>query len=757
MRYRITAKRAAVVVALLSPLLPVLLAVPPAYAAVSVPVRVNANGTSFTDGAGRIWSADRAYSTGSWGYDTLYGSSSTSSPIAGTTDDTLYQSYNLFNNWTGYKFDVANGTYQVTLKMVEDWANAAGQRKFDVRVESSTVLTAFDIFASCGAFSACDRTFTATVGDGQLNVQFNMNGGANYATVSAIEVTGSGGGGGDTTPPSAPTNLHATGTTSSSVSLAWTASTDNVAVTGYDVFRGSTKVATATTTSFTDSGLAASTTYTYTVKARDAAGNVSATSNQISATTQPAGGGDATPPSAPTNLHATGTTSSSVSLAWTASTDNVAVTGYDVFRGSTKVATATTTSFTDSGLAASTTYTYTVKARDAAGNVSAASNQISATTQAGGGGGNKLVGYFVDWGVYARNYHVKNIDTSGSAAKLNVINYAFGNVTNGQCAIGDSYADYDRFYDAASSVDGVADSWDAGALRGSFNQLRKLKVKYPNLKVVYSFGGWTWSSGFGQAAANPAAFADSCYNLIHDPRWNGVFDGIDIDWEYPNACGNTCDSSGSAAFRNLMAAIRNRFGSGSLVTAAITADGTSGGKIDAADYGGAAQYVNWYNVMTYDFFGAWAASGPTAPHSPLTSYSGIPVAGFYADNAIQKLKSKGIAGSKLLLGIGFYGRGWTGVTQSTPGGSATGPAPGTYEQGIEDYKVLRSSCPPTGTVAGTSYSFCSGQWWSYDTPGTIAGKMSYAKNQGLAGSFFWELSGDTTGGELITALKNGLG
>jgi chitinase len=662
MRYRITAKRAAVVVALLSPLLPVLLAVPPAYAAVSVPVRVNANGTSFTDGAGRIWSADRAYSTGSWGYDTLYGSSSTSSPIAGTTDDTLYQSYNLFNNWTGYKFDVANGTYQVTLKMVEDWANAAGQRKFDVRVESSTVLTAFDIFASCGAFSACDRTFTATVGDGQLNVQFNMNGGANYATVSAIEVTGSGGGGGDTTPPSAPTNLHATGTTSSSVSLAWTASTDNVAVTGYDVFRGSTKVATATTTSFTDSGLAAS-----------------------------------------------------------------------------------------------TTYTYTVKARDAAGNVSAASNQISATTQAGGGGGNKLVGYFVDWGVYARNYHVKNIDTSGSAAKLNVINYAFGNVTNGQCAIGDSYADYDRFYDAASSVDGVADSWDAGALRGSFNQLRKLKVKYPNLKVVYSFGGWTWSSGFGQAAANPAAFADSCYNLIHDPRWNGVFDGIDIDWEYPNACGNTCDSSGSAAFRNLMAAIRNRFGSGSLVTAAITADGTSGGKIDAADYGGAAQYVNWYNVMTYDFFGAWAASGPTAPHSPLTSYSGIPVAGFYADNAIQKLKSKGIAGSKLLLGIGFYGRGWTGVTQSTPGGSATGPAPGTYEQGIEDYKVLRSSCPPTGTVAGTSYSFCSGQWWSYDTPGTIAGKMSYAKNQGLAGSFFWELSGDTTGGELITALKNGLG
>src|SRR5919198_5759746 len=107
-----------------------------------------------------------------------------------------------------------------------------------------------------------------------------------------------------------------------------------------------------------------------------------------------------------------------------------------------------------------------------------------------------------------------------------------------------------------------------------------------------------------------------------------------------------------------MWALRPRFGSGNRVTAAITADGTSGGKIDAADYAGAAQYVNWYNVMSYDFFGAFDADGPTAPHSPLTSYDGIPTAGFHTDAAIQKLKSKGIASSKLLLGIGFYGRGW---------------------------------------------------------------------------------------------------
>ncbi|NUP04028.1 MAG: chitinase, partial [Nonomuraea sp.] len=562
----------------------------------------------------------------------------------------------------------------------------------------------------------------------------------------------------DTTAPSVPGNLRSTGVTNTSVALAWDASTDNVKVTGYEIYRGGTLVTTVTGTTYNDTGLTASTTYAYTVRARDAAGNRSADSNQVSATTTGGGGTDNTAPSVPGNLRSTGVSGNSVSLTWDASTDNVKVTGYEIYRGGTLVTTVTGTSHTDTGLAANTTYTYTVRARDEAGNRSANSNQVSATTTGGGGGGgNKVLGYFVQWGVYQRGYHVKNIDTSGSAAKLTHINYAFGNVQNGQCTIGDSYADYDRFYQAGESVDGVADTWDAGALRGSFNQLRKLKKKYPNLKVLFSFGGWTWSGGFGQAAQNPTAFADSCYKLVEDPRWADVFDGIDIDWEYPNACGLTCDTSGPAAFKNVMSALRSRFGSNNLVTAAITADGNDGGKIDAADYGGAAQYVDWYNVMTYDFFGAWDAQGPTAPHSPLTSYSGIPIAGFYTDNAIQKLKSKGVPASKLLLGIGFYGRGWTGVTQSAPGGTATGPAPGTYEQGIEDYKVIKTRCPATGTVAGTAYAYCGNQWWSYDTPSTIGGKMSYSKNQGLGGAFFWELSGDTTNAELLTAMKNGLG
>ncbi|WP_431898015.1 glycosyl hydrolase family 18 protein [Micromonospora haikouensis] len=371
-------------------------------------------------------------------------------------------------------------------------------------------------------------------------------------------------------------------------------------------------------------------------------------------------------------------------------------------------------------------------------------------------GGKKVVGYFAEWGVYGRNYHVKNIHTSGSAAKLTHILYAFGNTTGGRCAIGDSYADYEKAYTAADSVDGVADTWDQ-PLRGSFNQLRKLKKMYPHIKVIWSFGGWTWSGGFTQAAQNPAAFAESCYNLVEDPRWADVFDGIDVDWEYPNACGLTCDTSGPNAFKNVISALRSKFGSSALVTAAITADGSNGGKIDATDYAGAIGNLNWLMPMTYDYFGAFNAQGPTAPHSPLYSYTGIPQAGFNSDAAIQKLKGKGIPADKLLLGIGFYGRGWTGVTQSAPGGSATGAAPGTYEAGIEDYKVLKNTCPATGTVGGTAYAKCGSNWWSYDTPSTIGGKMTYAKNQGLGGAFFWELSGDTTNGELIGAIRGGLG
>src|SRR5947208_15241016 len=117
------------------------------------------------------------------------------------------------------------------------------------------------------------------------------------------------------------------------------------------------------------------------MKPIDAAGNLSAASNTLSVTTS-AASGDTTPPSAPSGLASSNVTSSSVTLSWSASTDNVGVTGYDVLRGGAVIGSATSTSFTDNSVQSSTTYSYTVRAKDAAGNLAAQSSPLSAPTPA---------------------------------------------------------------------------------------------------------------------------------------------------------------------------------------------------------------------------------------------------------------------------------------------------------------------------------------------------------------------------------------
>ncbi len=198
----------------------------------------------------------------------------------------------------------------------------------------------------------------------------------------------------DSTPPTAPASLTATASGSSTINLNWTAATDNVGVTGYRIERCQgagcttfTQVATSTGTTFSNTGLAASTSYSYRVRAVDAAGNAGAYSPVATAIT--AAAADTTPPTAPSGFTANASSSSAINLSWTASTDNVGVTGYRVERctganctGFAQVATPTTTTFGDTGLAGSTSYSYRVRAVDAAGNLSAYSSVASATTAA---------------------------------------------------------------------------------------------------------------------------------------------------------------------------------------------------------------------------------------------------------------------------------------------------------------------------------------------------------------------------------------
>ncbi len=197
----------------------------------------------------------------------------------------------------------------------------------------------------------------------------------------------------DTTPPTAPSNLTATPVNSSQINLAWTASTDAGGIHGYSVERCMTTSCTfaviapyVTSTTYNDTGLSAGVSYSYRVRASDTAGNLSDYSNVATASTPPA---DTQAPTTPTNLTATPASGTQINLSWTASTDDVAVTAYLLERcqGSgcssfTQIASVGDVTYSDSGLSAGTSYTYRVRATDAAGNLSDYSTSVSATTTA---------------------------------------------------------------------------------------------------------------------------------------------------------------------------------------------------------------------------------------------------------------------------------------------------------------------------------------------------------------------------------------
>ena len=172
----------------------------------------------------------------------------------------------------------------------------------------------------------------------------------------------------DVTPPSVPSALFLTVKSASEIDVTWVAATDNVAVAGYYIYQNTNLIATvsSTPTTYANTGLAANTSYAYTVAAFDAAGNVSGQSFSVSATTQPP---DTTPPTVPGNFVAKPVSVSEVDLSWFGSTDNVGVAGYNVYRNGTQIASTASTTYADTGLASDTSYTYGVAAYDAAGNV----------------------------------------------------------------------------------------------------------------------------------------------------------------------------------------------------------------------------------------------------------------------------------------------------------------------------------------------------------------------------------------------------
>jgi chitinase len=617
-------------------------------------------------------------------------------------------------------------------------------------------------------------------------------------------------------PPTAPGTPRATAVTVRTATLDWTPATaGDHPVTGYEILSRGAVVGTASSTSGTVTGLAPATAYTFTVRAKDTRGNTGPESPPVTVTTvDPAS--DPNPPTAPGNLRSTGVTSSSVSLAWNAATDDKGVVAYDVYKAGalTRTVPGDATGVTVSGLGPANPYTFTVRARDAADNASPPSNALTVTTADLAQGRHLKVGYFAQWGIYGRQYFVKNLDTSGAAASLDVVNYAFENIdpVNLTClsgvtkgvgtdpqdpdqgtGAGDADADYARPFSAAQSVDGVADDgW--GKLRGNLNQLKKLKAKYPKLKVVVSLGGWTYSKYFSDAAATPASrqkLVRSCVDLWikgNLPVYNGaggegvaagIFDGIDLDWEWPGSPdghpGNHYSAQDKANNAALVAEFRKQLdelgGEHRLLTAFTPADPVKIGQ--GWDLGTVRTDLDYAMVQGYDFHGAGSDNSwepnRTGHQANLTTDAQDPYNfHFSVDDAVKPYLDAGVSPRKITIGIPFYGRGWQGVTDGGAAGewqSATGAAPGQFaeEAGVRGYSNLLASVPNL-TVhhdeqSGATYGYTGpgGQWWSFDDAWSIGRKTDYLKSKGLLGVFIWEMSGDTAGGTLMNALRTGLG
>lgn len=223
----------------------------------------------------------------------------------------------------------------------------------------------------------------------------------------------------DTTPPTVPTGVTVGTTTATTIPLTWTASTDAVGVAKYLIYVNGNLAGTSTTTSYTCTALTAQTGYTVSVAAQDAAGNTSAQTTPISVTT-PAGP-DTSPPTTPPNFSVSSTTSNSITVTWGASTDNVAVTSYQLYLNGANTAgvSATTRSYTFPNLNGSTSYSLGIQATDKAGNASTMAT-ISGKTAA-------AVVYPYTVGTWSSATPLNGSDANGSWTMIN--SYAVCTVT----------------------------------------------------------------------------------------------------------------------------------------------------------------------------------------------------------------------------------------------------------------------------------------------------------------------------------------
>lgn len=410
---------------------------------------------------------------------------------------------------------------------------------------------------------------------------------------------------------------------------------------------------------------------------------------------------------------------------------------------------------------------------------------------------NKILGgYFEEWGIYYAGYNIANLQQNGVASKLTHLMYAFANVTatpTPACVLADPWADYQSPY--LPSVNGQPYT---GPLYGNFAAIQQLKGLNPDLKVLISIGGASPSNTqafvtAASTAAGRAALAASCIdifingNIASGITAPGLFDGFNIDWEFPTATDTQNFTALLTEFRNQLSAISKATGKSYV----MSFDGPAGAQNYVnIDLRRAARQVDFITIDGYNYSGSWVTQ--TNDASPLFDSKQDPLYGqnLDIDATVNAYLKAGVPASKYTMGLPLYGAGWTGVPNVNHGlyQNSTGPSPVPMANGIglcPDLSGATPGCDPLltpglatyGTLANLTangysvyfdpvriavslYDPTSGTFYTYDNPTTAISKMLYIDLKvpgGLGGAYVWALKDDDANGTMMKTMAKWLG
>ncbi|CEO94930.1 GH18 domain-containing protein [Plasmodiophora brassicae] len=353
--------------------------------------------------------------------------------------------------------------------------------------------------------------------------------------------------------------------------------------------------------------------------------------------------------------------------------------------------------------------------------------------------------YYTSWSIYPpRSY----MPTDVPVELLTHIYYAFANVVNGIVAYGDPWADHEIMHGVTGDVDTTK------TFAGNFELFNRddspIRTRNPDINVIISIGGWTFSKEFSIVARSESSrekFAASVAEFVVEHG----FDGVDIDWEFPVAGGhedNHRSPDDGVNFTKLLDAVRQHLTRAQQMTQRhrpfLLSVATSAGRWSHQhlDLAGINRICDHVNIMTYDAYGSW--SDVTGHHAALFPF---------IDDAVKDYAQGGVARSKIAIGIPFYGRSFSNVSRIEPGCPYKGIPQGTHESGVVDHDDLLANYDAAhGFQCHSDSRSCTPVYWNPTTGIWVTGECStsvqakarYAKTNGLAGVFCWEMSMDRT-------------